>query len=468
MVTPHLLMRHFRSLGLSAEHVVLIQLLMETTWDLADPPDTMQKLADRMGVSVRTVQRYSEHLVAQHLVVVYDQFSAGAQIGNGYDLSPLFQRLAGLVQTEPPVNTSTERRVRGLVTERTTVGMPPPDSIDIPPGDSPVTPQGGSIDIPGGDDVVIPTVTALSGFKRNTQELPKKEKKPGKQPLLPASCLPAVEEDGGNQSSPLTRGGYSLRWQRPLHAAEVQESASLLKQMDIGNPLRSLLAPTAAPAEVWALWAYGKAKRWSTGLMISQVYDRVTKQARPATEILPEHDEVGQLLAELPIGIAVALLQLASEVVPAREEELFNDPLLQDASDILREAARRLAIMIAQVRSPGTHSSFIRPARSGFPEKCSVDALNSRAEASDGFAAVWQKIQAELATQLSKNDWETWIKPAALLDLDQTTAVVGTPNIFVRQEVGQHYRHHIERALATEFGYPLEVEVVIGTANGIS
>lgn len=92
MPLPHLLMRHYRELGLQTDHAMFVMQLMEITWDLAQPPTTMKKIADRMGVSVRTVQRYSEYLAARALVVIYEQFEHGAQIENGYDLSPLFAR----------------------------------------------------------------------------------------------------------------------------------------------------------------------------------------------------------------------------------------------------------------------------------------------------------------------------------------------------------------------------------------
>ncbi|GAC1540763.1 MAG: hypothetical protein NVS2B7_13130 [Herpetosiphon sp.] len=457
MVTPHLLLRHFRALGLAPEHVVLLQLLMETTWDLAEPPDTMQKLAERMGVSVRTVQRYSEHLVAQRLVVVYDQFSQGAQIGNSYDLSPLFKRLAHFAPSESVRRVTTERRVRGIPRAcHPTPSVSLPDDIaDTRPGDTHDTPRSDTID--------TPVATPVSDLKGTIKKLPKKEKNQNRQwELLPAAeGTLLIPENAQKVTGP--SAGYSLRWNQSLSAAEVAETDALLKRMDVGNPLRSVLALTLAPAETWALWAYSRAKSWSTGLMISQLYDRATKQVRPAAELSPEHDAVGQLLVGLPSSTAEALLSLVIERWPQRPRDLCNEPLLQDAPDALRTAADGLWTMITTIRMHHNHPP--QPSLAGIqplapsPSSSSFPVISI----SDAHAAAWQQVRDDLAAKLTCNDWETWIKPSTLLELDQTTAVVGTPNVFVRQEVEQRYCQHLETAFAVVLGYPVQVQAVIGS-----
>src|SRR3712207_5737514 len=76
--------------------------LMETTWDLGEPPRTSRDFAQRMGVGTKAIQRYTSRIEALGLVKVSAQFDAsGAQVENRYDLSPLFTRLATLVADRP-------------------------------------------------------------------------------------------------------------------------------------------------------------------------------------------------------------------------------------------------------------------------------------------------------------------------------------------------------------------------------
>ena len=112
VAVPHLLLRHYHRLGMTSTQAMFVLQLMESTWDLAEPPRTSGELARRMGVDKRTIRRYSEELAALGLLALYDQFDEhGAQIGNGYDLSPLFGRLAELAP-EPRPDRASSRRPR--------------------------------------------------------------------------------------------------------------------------------------------------------------------------------------------------------------------------------------------------------------------------------------------------------------------------------------------------------------------
>src|SRR3712207_2134280 len=57
---PHLFLRHYRALGLSANQAMFLLQIMEGAWDLAAPPRTVGDLAARMGVDSRTIRRYTE------------------------------------------------------------------------------------------------------------------------------------------------------------------------------------------------------------------------------------------------------------------------------------------------------------------------------------------------------------------------------------------------------------------------
>jgi chromosomal replication initiation ATPase DnaA len=48
-----------------------------------------------------------------------------------------------------------------------------------------------------------------------------------------------------------------------------------------------------------------------------------------------------------------------------------------------------------------------------------------------------------------------------LLQLDDEQAIVGVPNIFIRDEVAEVYRHQIEAALGILCGRPISMTVII-------
>ncbi len=58
MPVPNLFMRHYRQLGLSTVQAMFVLQLMEIAWDMGDPPNTVSKLAARMGVGARSIRLF--------------------------------------------------------------------------------------------------------------------------------------------------------------------------------------------------------------------------------------------------------------------------------------------------------------------------------------------------------------------------------------------------------------------------
>ena len=100
VVLPNLLLRNYRQLGISEETLVFTLHLLSIVWNYADPPKNLPDIAERMGKSVSMVRRYSHALHEAGLVVIRPRFQRGLQIGNDYDLSPLWSRLASLATAD--------------------------------------------------------------------------------------------------------------------------------------------------------------------------------------------------------------------------------------------------------------------------------------------------------------------------------------------------------------------------------
>ncbi len=76
-------------------------------------------------------------------------------------------------------------------------------------------------------------------------------------------------------------------------------------------------------------------------------------------------------------------------------------------------------------------------------------------------AELWSGALRSVQPRVSPSDWETWLKPTVLLDVGEGEAIIGTPNIFVRQEVEQHYADVLQEVLQDALCRQVGITVVI-------
>lgn len=218
MPLPHLFLRHYRQLGLSHLQAMFVMQLMEIAWDLGDPPTTVTKLSERLGVDRRTVQLCGRDVHRLGLVEIYDQWDeGGAQIENGYDLSPLFRRLAeyapeprldgqirsrrsrydeedgGEESTTPPVNGGSPPPAIQGSPPRVNGGSPPPLNAGSPPPRSPVR--------RAGDRQIAAPAIQGSQLKEEVKKTLKKQQEQPKKHHQQALLLFDENENGGGGSS---------------------------------------------------------------------------------------------------------------------------------------------------------------------------------------------------------------------------------------------------------------------------
>ena len=74
---------------------------------------------------------------------------------------------------------------------------------------------------------------------------------------------------------------------------------------------------------------------------------------------------------------------------------------------------------------------------------------------------VWQAVLKDLTAQVSREDYETWLRPTSLLEIQDGAAIIATPNVFVRQELESRYLDMLTSALQGILGYDVEVQFVI-------
>ena len=493
MPVPHLLMRHYRALDLLSEHAMFAMQLMEITWDLAQPPVTMRKIAERMGISVRTAQRYSEYLAARGLIVIYEQFEDGAQVENGYDLAPLFHALAAFAPEPRPGGTPRERRRRGGAAlaeyasatqsevlpahdapampvqprpndaqrhpapavrryqPRNTSSSAPRDSNDTPPGDTAVIPPGDSSVTrrddtqitPPHDPPVAPAPTPASGLKGMQESQKKQQEQVGV-----AAAEPADDDPASTVYLPPTAAysGRSLRLEHELPAADITRSARLLDRIGLHAPVARACAPTLAPAEVLALAVYARAASLGTGWIAAQIYD-FERRAPRAAGLARRWDEAGIRLAALDDDSALRVLELVDRYAPGAPGALIGDACYSGGDEQVQAATTAAWALMHDVRGG---------------EAATRTLSKARADAAAGEdTTLWRAVLERLRGEIPAADYETWLQPARLLLLENDVAIVGTDNIFAREHILQAHGELLARAFDAERGRATRVDVVI-------
>jgi hypothetical protein len=75
---------------------------------------------------------------------------------------------------------------------------------------------------------------------------------------------------------------------------------------------------------------------------------------------------------------------------------------------------------------------------------------------------VWEVVLTNLEQQLSRTEFDTWLRESVLVELDDEQAFVGVTNVFAREKVDERYSGAIAQALERVLGRPIRVRTVIG------
>ncbi len=98
---PTALFRYQRELGLSFQEVAFICHLLSYRWTVKDPYPSIRELSKLTGVSEKTLHSYKKSLVEKGLIVVRNRYdSSNGQLSNEYDLTPVFEKLQKIIQSE--------------------------------------------------------------------------------------------------------------------------------------------------------------------------------------------------------------------------------------------------------------------------------------------------------------------------------------------------------------------------------
>src|SRR5258706_7127011 len=81
---------------------------------------------------------------------------------------------------------------------------------------------------------------------------------------------------------------------------------------------------------------------------------------------------------------------------------------------------------------------------------------------------VWRAALGELQVTLSPANFETWLRDTALVEVDDTRFRISVPNGFANDWLESRYRSLISQTLGRIVGYGVQVDFVVGPAEGSS
>lgn len=125
-VVPSVLLRSLPSLGIEANELAVLVILIDLWWKPGDMPwPSKAKLAKLLGVSEKTIQRSIKKLVDAGLILSESRFRGhGGQTSNRYDLRPLVARLEAatkaLKEAESKAERERSRAVRSTAPKKAT------------------------------------------------------------------------------------------------------------------------------------------------------------------------------------------------------------------------------------------------------------------------------------------------------------------------------------------------------------
>lgn len=124
-----------------------------------------------------------------------------------------------------------------------------------------------------------------------------------------------------------------------------------------------------------------------------------------------------------------------------------------------RHDPRRAGLIVHLLRRPERLPT--RRSRREFASY-SQSCLNNPPEADGELATTWRAVLERLSQDMPPDTFTTWLQPTALLHLDDGRAVIGAPNVFVRDEL-ESFRDVMTKQLRAEAGQVVNLEFAIGT-----
>lgn len=86
----------------------------------------------------------------------------------------------------------------------------------------------------------------------------------------------------------------------------------------------------------------------------------------------------------------------------------------------------------------------------------------------DSLKQLWQETLEDIEGKLSKPSFDMWLAQTEVLSFEEDTLIIGTPNIFVRNWLEQHYASFIQQSIEQVTGMKIDVKFILPEDNAAS
>src|SRR5262245_48524785 len=82
-------------------------------------------------------------------------------------------------------------------------------------------------------------------------------------------------------------------------------------------------------------------------------------------------------------------------------------------------------------------------------------------EVAVNLAKIWSSTLGTMQVQTSRHEFNTWLRRATLLGIENGTATIGTPSAFFKEGLENRYIGPLRELISNLAGFPVQVRVVI-------
>src|ERR671936_1808533 len=79
---------------------------------------------------------------------------------------------------------------------------------------------------------------------------------------------------------------------------------------------------------------------------------------------------------------------------------------------------------------------------------------------------IWNTTLGTMQVQTSRHEFNTWLRRASLLGIENGTATIGAPSAFFKEGLENRYIGPLRELISNLAGFPVQVRVVIAPPNG--
>src|SRR5215217_3220563 len=80
---------------------------------------------------------------------------------------------------------------------------------------------------------------------------------------------------------------------------------------------------------------------------------------------------------------------------------------------------------------------------------------------------IWNSTLGTMQVQISRHEFNTWLRRATLLSIDNGIATIGAPSAFFKEGLENRYIGPLRELISTVVGFPVQVRVVIAAPQPV-